>query len=233
MPVHYDTGLFWDSQLAEPSNIMSTTIKAVISFQSYTDGNLGPTAQTIHDKMTLNADIFDDPPVTMVVFQGQITDYMAKLSARASRATADVMAFNAARELLEETLGDLGGYVNIVAKGDGLIVEKSGFPFYGTDKAPDTTPPNAPADLRLKHSELPGGFIARYKPEKRGSVNEVQTSTGDPNNEADWVQKAIIKGGRAEIMGFPPGTIVWVRVRTVGIKGIMGSWSDPAQIRVL
>ena len=97
----------------------------------------------------------------------------------------------------------------------------------------DTTPPGAPANLRLKHSELPGGFIARYKPRKPNSINEVQTSTGDPNNEADWSQKGIIKGGRAEIMGFPPGTVVWVRVRTLGIKNIKGVWSDPAQIRIL
>ena len=28
------------------------------------------------------------------------------------------------------------------------------------------------------------------------------------------------------------GTLVWVRVRTVGLKGVMGAWSDPGQIRV-
>jgi hypothetical protein len=30
-----------------------------------------------------------------------------------------------------------------------------------------------------------------------------------------------------------PGTVIWVRVRTVGLKGVMGTWSDPAKIMVV
>ena len=35
------------------------------------------------------------------------------------------------------------------------------------------------------------------------------------------------------LTGLTPGLLLWVRVRTVGLKGVMGAWSDPAQIRVL
>ena len=49
----------------------------------------------------------------------------------------------------------------------------------------------------------------------------------------NWSTKGLYQGGRAEMDGFTPGGIVWVRVRTVGLKGVMGAWSDPAQIRVL
>ncbi len=65
------------------------------------------------------------------------------------------------------------------------------------------------------------------------STNEVQTTTGDPNVDANWQTKGIFQGGRAEMSGFTPGVIIWVRVRTVGLKGVMGAWSDPAQIRVM
>ena len=51
--------------------------------------------------------------------------------------------------------------------------------------------------------------------------------------EADWHVKGMFQGGRAELSGFTPGGGVWVRVRTVGLKGVMAAWSDPAQIRVL
>jgi hypothetical protein len=51
--------------------------------------------------------------------------------------------------------------------------------------------------------------------------------------EANWHTKGMFQGGRAEMSGFTPGVIVWVRVRTVGLKGVMGAWSDPAQIRVM
>jgi hypothetical protein len=27
--------------------------------------------------------------------------------------------------------------------------------------------------------------------------------------------------------------IIWVRVRTVGLKGVMGAWSDPAKLMVV
>jgi hypothetical protein len=76
-------------------------------------------------------------------------------------------------------------------------------------------------------------MVARYKPDRQPSTNEVQTTTGDPNLEASWTTKGFYQGGRAEMDGFTPGIVVWVRVRTVGLKAVMGSWSDPAQIRVL
>jgi hypothetical protein len=31
---------------------------------------------------------------------------------------------------------------------------------------------------------------------------------------------------------FTPGTVVWVRVRTVGLKGAMGAWLDPCAVRI-
>jgi len=53
------------------------------------------------------------------------------------------------------------------------------------------------------------------------------------NIAADWHTKGIFLGSRADLDGFTPGVAVGVRVRTVGRKGVMGSWSYPAQIRVV
>ena len=114
-----------------------------------------------------------------------------------------------------------------------MIVEKSGFPHYSTSHPADKAPPAAPKNLRLKHGVLSGVIKARYKPAKEKSVNEVQTCTGDPNHEEDWQHAGFFKLGHAELGGHTPGTLVWVRVRTVGLKGVMGPWSDPAQIRVI
>ena len=36
---------------------------------------------------------------------------------------------------------------------------------------------------------------------------------------------------QGDLSGFTPGTAIGVRVRTVGLKGVMGAWSDLAQIR--
>ena len=228
----YDSGLTWDGVTDSPKR-KTMNIKAIINFEGYTAPELSPVAQAIHDKMTTNAATFTAPPVTMTALQTLITTYDAKLVARASGAKADTIAFNDARDALEEGLGTVGNYVNSVAKGDAVIVEKSGFPSYDTARTVDPSPPGAPSGLALRNDELSGAIVARYKPERSPSTNEVQINTGDPNAEADWHMKGIYKGGRADMNGFTPGTVVWVRVRTVGLKGVMGAWSDPAKIRVV
>jgi hypothetical protein len=207
--------------------------KANINFDGYTAPELGPVAQSIHDKTLLNAATFTAPPITMAALQTLITTYDQKLVARASRASADVLAFNEARDALAEALSALGNYINSIAKGDPMIMEQSGFPSYDTTHTADTSAPAAPTDLRLRQGDLSGSILARYKPDRVPSTNEVQTTTGDPNVEANWHTKGMFQGGRAEMSGFTPGVIVWVRVRTVGLKGVMGAWSDPAQIRVM
>ncbi|MCA9449994.1 MAG: hypothetical protein KC931_22930, partial [Candidatus Omnitrophica bacterium] len=63
--------------------------------------------------------------------------------------------------------------------------------------------------------------------------NEVQVATGDPSEESAWETWGYFPGGRAELTGLPSGALIWVRVRSVGLKGVMGAWCDPAQIRVL
>ncbi len=232
MPSLHWNSASWDGVTAT-KNKKAMNIKAIIDFSGYTAPELGPVAQNIHDKVLLNVATFATPSVTMTALQTLITTYDSKLVARASGAKADTLAFNEARGELEESLGVLGNYVNGVAKGNAVIVEQSGYPSYETDKAPDTTPPAAPIDLKLRQGDLSGVIVARYKPQRQRSTNEVQINTGDPNTEADWHTKGLFQSGRAEMSGFTPGTVVWVRVRTVGLKGVMGAWSDPAQIRVL
>src|SRR6187455_2476902 len=106
--------------------------KAIIDFSNYTAAQLSPIAQTIHDKMTENAATFASPPIIMTALQALVTDYDEKLVARASRAWAAVIALREARRTLEEALRVLGMYVNGEAKGDPVLVERSGFPMYST-----------------------------------------------------------------------------------------------------
>ena len=228
----WNSGATWNGMAPTKTKSMNTT-KATIDFSGYTAVELGPIAHTIHGKLTTNAASFTNPPLSLATFLTQITTYDEALFARASNAKADILAFNEAREVLETSLGWLGNHVNTVAKGDPILVEESGFPSYETNRPPNTSPPAAPTDLRLRHGEVSGTIIARYKPDRPGTTNELQCNSADPNVEANWLQRGIYQGGRAEITGCPPGAVIWVRVRTVGLKGVMGAWSDPAQIRVL
>ena len=238
-PLRWNTPAFrWNAPAViwngvEGSPRPMSNIKAIVDFTGYTAGDLGPVAQNIHDSMTAAAATFPTPPVTMVALQTSLDDFNAKLAARASRASADVIAFTVARHELEGELSDLGNYVNIVAGGDPVIVDASGFPSYDTARTVDTSAPAAPTDLRLRQGELSGSLVARYRPDRARSINQLQTCTGDPNVEANWKDAGMFSGGKAPLSGFTPGATVWVRARTVGLKGVMGAWSDPAKIMVV
>jgi hypothetical protein len=208
--------------------------KAKIDFRGYIAAKLGPVAVAIHDGMSKSAAMFPTPPVTMAELQTEIEDYETKLAARASRDSGAVLAFNDARHALETMLAALGGYVNGVAKGDPVIINASGFPYYdASSNRPDTAPPAAPDGVALRHGDLSGTVVARYHPLRSPSMNEAQTCTGDPNVETNWQPAGMFSGGKATLAGLTPGATVWVRFRTAGIKGVMGAWSDPAKIMVV
>lgn len=208
-------------------------IKVIIDFTDYTTSELLALARTIHERFAQHTDVFSDPPVTVAQMGALAEDYAQKMVDRQTRAAADVLALKQARTALEQALRVLGGYVNGLAKGRADIADKSGFPSFPTARTRDFSPPAAPANLRLRHLTLSGGVLARYVPPRRRGANEVQITTGDPNDESGWKIHGYFPGGLAELTGLPPGALIWVRVRAVGLRGVMGAWSDPAQIRVL
>jgi hypothetical protein len=207
-------------------------VKAVIDFSSYPGAELLPVAQTIHKGMTTAAAIFATPPMTMAALQTLIDAFDTKLTAKSSKATADTIAFNIARHDLEDALGEVGSYVNTVAKGDKTKVDSSGFPYYDTARVANETPPAAPQNVVLRQGDLSGSFVARFRPERERSINELQTNSADPNDQSAWKHAGMFSGGKAVVGGINPGTTVWVRVRTAGLKGVMGAWSDPARMMV-
>ena len=225
----WTSGLTWNGTLASPPKMK---IKASIDFTQYMATELSPIAQAIHDGMTAHAAHFPSPPITMPAFQTLITTYSAKLVARASNASADVLAFNLARHDREVALHDLGSYVNLVAKGDPTLVEESGFPSYGSATPAPSGPPPAPTNLRLRAGDLPGTAQARCKPGRPNSFNVAQICTGDPNVEANWHTAMQFSGGKVIIGGLTVGGTVWVRIATVGTGGQLGPWCDPAKIVV-
>lgn len=229
----WNSGLVWGGTVPAPQKKRMNNTKAIIDFSNYVAAELGPVAQHIHEEITAHATVFATPTVSMASLATLLTDYNAKLAARASRATADALAFNESRDALETALSRLGNYVNDVAQGDPVTVEQSGFPSYSTGKTMDTSPPGAPNNVRVRHGELTGVLVVRYKAQRQPSTNEVQTNIGNPNTEADWKQAGMFQGQKAVITGLTPGTVVWIRVRTVGLRGVMGDWSDPAQIMVI
>lgn len=179
--------------------------------------------------MVTAAATFDKPPTAMAGFQASIQTCDATLTKKASRATADINAFNVARGNLEEIVSGLGNYVNTVAKGDDAVVISSGFPSYQTGAAPDYSAPPAPTNLVLRQGDVSGELVLRSRPGRSPSMNEVQTTSGDPAVDSNWKTVGMFSGGKATLDGFTPGSTIWVRERSAGLKGVMGDWSDPVK----
>lgn len=207
--------------------------KAITDFSGYAGDALWPAAKAIHDAMVIAVATFGSPPVTMADFLLSINNCRDALVKKASGAIADTIAFNVARADLESKLGDLGGYVNTVAKGDESIIGSSGFPYYSTSRTPDYSAPEAPTNVVIRQGDVSGSFVMRYRRQRRTATNEVQICTGDPTVEANWKPAGYFNSGKATITGIAPGTSVWARVRTIGLNNVMGAWSDPAKIMVV
>ncbi|MDQ2919638.1 MAG: hypothetical protein M3R10_07145 [Verrucomicrobiota bacterium] len=60
----------------------------------------------------------------------------------------------------------------------------------------------------------------------------MQSCTSDPTVATNWKTYGMFNGGTATLDGFIPATTVYVRVRTAGLKGVMGDWSDAVKIIV-
>jgi hypothetical protein len=138
-------------------------------------------------------------------------DLQAGVNKESEQAIADTNAFNVGRAALEvDGHAAIGGCVNTVAKGNETIILSTGFPYYETGSSPDYSAPKAPTNLVLHQGDNTGEAVARYRPKRRNSMNEVQPAPA--NVEANWKTVGTFSGGKATLTGIIPGTIIWVRI---------------------
>jgi hypothetical protein len=208
--------------------------KARVDFSRDPDGDLSAPAHEIHDKITLNAATFPALPITLVAFLAIIADWDLRLGESLKGGSDRTTLKSNARTALENALYQLGTYVNLVAQGDKAIIDLSGFESYSTARVQSTGGVTfIPQNVRWEAGTTAGAAVMRWKGDGKGSIYEGQTCIGDPNVEANWSYRGSFTGGRAELSGFTPGTIIWGRVRKIGTGGEVGGWSDPAQFRVM
>ena len=206
--------------------------KARVDYSKDPDGSLSGPAHNIHDKLVLNAASFPALPITVAAFNTLITTWDTALGESSKGGTDRTTLKNNARTALENALFKLGTYVNLVADGDKATIDLSGFESYNTSHTVSGGGVTfVPQNVRWEAGNVSGAAVLRWKGDGKGSLYEVQTCTGDPTVEANWTYRGSFSGGRAELDGFTPGTIIWGRVRKIGTGGDVGGWSDPAQIR--
>ncbi|MCX6158110.1 MAG: hypothetical protein NTY74_09065 [Ignavibacteriae bacterium] len=169
--------------------------KAIINFQNVKDNDLTEVAQLIYDKLATNPD-FPTPPVLMPALKVGILDYSTALVKSKDGTKQDTAIKNAKRKILEGMLTENGNYVNLVANGDLVKLEGSGYPLtkvpapIGILEQPKSFKVSDgidPGTVTVENSgvEKSTGYIVLYY--------DVTDGTPPPSNDSEWLSKLFSK----------------------------------------
>ena len=122
-------------------------------------------------------------------------------------------------------------YVNMVAQGDGVIIEQSGLQV--SRSAQKTGPTPAPGNLRLGGTDT-GRLLATVDPVEKAKAYVWLRYTGPtlPATDADWRFHGGTPKARTTLDGLASGTREWLRCAAITAAG-QGPWSDPVSRIVL
>jgi hypothetical protein len=153
--------------------------QAIIDFSTYTEAALPVTTDVIAAELTLNAATFPGLPVTGAALQLQNNTYRTILGKPDYAGKAADLG--AARLVLETSLRSDGVLVNTIAKGDLVILQKSGYPL---SKTPQPIGPLPKSTLELTPTNNKGEFTFKIKGVKQAS-GYIICITPLVNGEAD------------------------------------------------
>jgi hypothetical protein len=162
------------------------TQKAIISFARTKDHELGDIAQAIVHQMTNNIN-FSSPTIALSDLQAVIDAYSHALIQTQSGSKADTVTKNTYRLTLENDLSRLGAYVNLMADGDMLKLQSSGFPL---SKLPEPIGILDAPVLTVHYGENPGEMGIEISPIPKASGYIVlYAPTPAPLDNNDWNSK--------------------------------------------
>jgi hypothetical protein len=193
----------------------SSMEKLKLSFNRYTNADLGAKAETIVTAVTNNAGYFPTPAPTLATITDIIGSYMASLiEARAGGRTA-VALKNMWRGQVRGVLGQLGNYVMLTAAGDKTILIASGFDLA---KPKEPTPPlDKPGSFRVVEGINTGELFMSVKTQKGAKSYQFQVCATDPTapEAAVWVSQVTSKS-KTTFPGLESGKRYWCRVGIAG-----------------
>jgi hypothetical protein len=211
--------------------------KLMTSFKRFSEAEFQTRVGLIISSLTGNAR-FPEPWPAPAVGSARLNDvfeaYRAAYNASVSRDVMRIGERQALREELTGMLQDLAPYLVFIAQGDDLALQSTGFELRHDPVPIDHShPPTAPEGLRLQRGYASGDLDVRVTKVLGAASYEVQSTTGDPNDEANWHQ-ALISATCSHMVlhHLTPLQTHWVRVRGIGTAGY-GHWSTPSSIVVL
>jgi len=101
--------------------------KPTMNFKNLDVAQLLQFAEEIHDKMTLNGDIFATPTPDLATLAAATTDYRDAATEAAFNDRRAISFRNDKRKELETVISDLSKYVEMTARGNQTIILSAGF----------------------------------------------------------------------------------------------------------
>ena len=193
-------------------------ISTDFSSKNYTDTELSVTATNITDSMTGNA-YFEKPTPTLEEVKATIVSYNASLAKAEKGSPDDRLVKNSWRAKLENNLKDLGLYVQLISKGDSLIISSSGF--YTNKKPAPVGPLSKPENVSVKMGDNAGTVLVNCDTISSATFYEFEYAEITADGVLNWIHKTSTKH-KLLIDGLTSGHQYVFRVA--------GAGSDPSRI---
>ena len=165
--------------------------KARIGFTKYSNAEFAAIAQNVINKMSENPD-FPSPTPAISSVGASLKAFKAAIEKSTEGTKQDTAYTNEKRRELNSKLSNLGGYVNIVANGDLLKLDSSGFPVSKPPAPIGILPP--PDYIHVADGENHGELAIKisHVPKASGYIVFYSEVPG-PANFNDWHSKTFSK----------------------------------------
>ncbi len=185
-----------------------------LSFDRYTDAGFADKAGSIYDGMNENPN-FPNPKPDMATFLANRTAYGIALDKASSRAKNDVSAKNVARQLLTDTLVELGNYATLEAKGSLPLLIETRFTIRKSNEP--RVELQKPKNLNLADGQNAGTILMSVDAAK-GARSYSFEITPDPVTPNSVWTKISSTTRKCTFPNLESGKKMWGRVGVVGVK---------------
>src|SRR5690606_17857558 len=175
-----------------------------------------------------NSLVFTDPKPSLAEIETAFADYQQKVYAAGGGGFIYNTAKRESKRRLADLLQKLALYVNVVGDGNLSILHSSGFPVMGRRKKGQS--PDTPGQPFLRDGRRSGEVAFGFKPVGRDMFYDYCFATEvDKGGNPIWGEIHVTtRSWTAYADGFPPGTLLYFRVRARNKHGA-SHWTQPIQ----
>lgn len=210
---------------------MSRPLKAVAALGSKSPSEQVMLGIGIDQYLTAHKSVFTTPQPTQAEIVAVTTELQAAIEEAATGSQAGRQRLKKARKAFRELIGIYQGYVDQVAKGDGVIIEQSGLAV--SKPGHKAGPMQAPANPRLS-GDVVGQLTALVQPQTgaKSYVWMIYVGANPPVDDKDWLFCDGTTQARLILKQLTSGSRIWMRCCAIGTRG-RGPWSESVSRLVL